>query len=97
MEGNKYFFLGQDEHLYTYSHPYNIYRSIEARYGGRVGANIREFDLNAITPISKVISSHLNSNGGGVCFLMEIYQKHIVLYKEKHGNEDDKTNGAGKD
>ena len=74
--------MGKNEHVYTYLHPYNIYRLIEARYGGRVGTNIREFELNAITPISKVIRSHLNSNGDGVCFLMEIYEKHIALYKK---------------
>ena len=71
--------LGQDEPVYIFSHQNSRYLLVEARYGGRVGANIREFELNAITRISKVIRSHLKSNGEDVCTLMGIYEKHIAL------------------
>ena len=51
--------LGQDEPIYTYSHPYTRLYLRQDCYGGRAGANILEFESTAIRQFLNVIRSHL--------------------------------------
>ena len=65
--------LGQDEAFYTYTLHTLIQKHLirEACYGGRVGANIRDFESTAFTAILNVIKSQSKSNTEDICNLVQ--------------------------
>ena len=63
--------LSQDEHIYACRQSCTRRFMREDVYGGRVGANIREFGSSANTVLLNLIRSHLSFNTDITCNLLQ--------------------------
>ena len=69
----------------------------EGCYGGRVSANIREFESTGVTTILNVNECHLNSTAEEIWNLMGEFRIYIDGFNEKFETEYDIKKAADKD
>ena len=68
--------LGQDEHLYIFSHQNTRCFIRGPCHGGRVGPNIQEFNSSLCTESEAILQNHWKSNSDDFSKLMQDYEKY---------------------
>ena len=79
--------LGQDEPIHTYTDQYTRHFLRDACYGGRVRANVQEFNSSLCTVIKTILQNQLKSDSQDICNLMQEYKTYIDVYEENYAIE----------